>query len=203
MLFRSDSTIRVYRKANIELQPGVTVLVGCNGSGKSTLIQLMTEQLNKEDIKFINFDNHHDGGSHSFSKAGFLGNYELLAGLFQSSEGEQIIINLEEHAKAAGNYTRRIKTENKQTEAWYFFDAIDSGLSIDNIEDVKTYLFDTIMENNNGLDTYIIVSANSYEVANRENCFDVIGGKYINFENYEDYKKFILQTKELKDKRYN
>ena len=33
-----DEGIPLYRKANIEINPGVTVLVGCNGSGKSTLI---------------------------------------------------------------------------------------------------------------------------------------------------------------------
>ena len=50
-------------------------------------------------------------------------------------------------------------------------------------------------------DLYIIVSANSYEMANNENCFDVMEGKYINFTDYNDYKKFIINSRKKKDIR--
>ena len=51
-------------------------------------------------------------------------------------------------------------------------------------------------------DTVIVVSANEYEMARGENCFDVYNGKYIKFKDYEEYRQFILDSKEIKEKRY-
>lgn len=51
----------LYRKANIEIDPGVTVLVGCNGSGKTTLINQLKRLLDKEKITYTSFDNLFDG----------------------------------------------------------------------------------------------------------------------------------------------
>ena len=84
---------------------------------------------------------------------------------------------------------------------WIFFDAIDSGLSVDNVVDVKECLFKTIFDDNPNTDVYIIVSANEYELARDESCFDVYNGKYIKFKDYEDYRNFILKTRKIKDKR--
>lgn len=83
---------------------------------------------------------------------------------------------------------------------WLLFDAIDSGLSIDNVIDIKEYLFKTILED--AVKTYIIVSSNAFEFANNESCLDTHTGKYIHFENYDKYKDFILKSKEIKNKRY-
>ena len=52
-------------------------------------------------------------------------------------------------------------------------DAVDSGLSVDNIVDVKEQLFKTILEYNYGNEIYIVISANEYEMARGEQCFDV------------------------------
>lgn len=51
----------LYRKTNIEIDPGVTVLVGCNGSGKTTLINQLKRLLDKEKITYTSFDNLFDG----------------------------------------------------------------------------------------------------------------------------------------------
>ena len=40
------------------------------------------------------------------------------------------------------------------------------------------------------------------EIANGENCFDVMNGKYVQFKDYDDFKKFIMRSREKKDKRY-
>ena len=50
---------------------------------------------------------------------------------------------------------------------------------------------------------YIVVSANEYEMAREEQCFDVINGKYINVPDYETYRQFILDSKAEKEKRYS
>ena len=54
----------------------------------------------------------------------------------------------------------------------------------------------------NGYELYIVVSANEYELVNGEECFDVMNGKYVRFKNYDDFKKFIMRSREKKDKRY-
>ena len=96
-------------------------------------------------------------------------------------------------------------TEQKKipAERWIFLDAIDSGLSVDNIVDVKEYLFNTILKCNYGNEIYIIVSANEYEMARGEQCFDVYNGKYITFNNYEEYRQFVIESKEWKNGRSN
>lgn len=210
--------VRIFNRKNIEIQPGITVLVGCNGAGKSTLINAIQEQLKKNNIEYLNYDNLHDGGNHSVSNAMFYNNTELAASMMCSSEGETItlnIINLVEnivyylkHGKtkrtALDNLIENMVNEKREEtvsqERWIFFDAIDSGLSIDNILDFKEFVLDPIIKNNS--DLYVIISANSFEMASGEQCLDVYNGQYCTFDNYEEYKKFICKTRERKEKRY-
>lgn len=67
--------------------------------------------------------------------------------------------------------------------------------------DIKEYLFKTILKNNFGKEIYILVVANEYEMARGEDCFDVRYGKYIKFKDYEDYRNFVLKSKEWKEER--
>ena len=69
----------LYRKANIEINPGITVLVGCNGSGKTTLITQLQNILRKENIIYTSFNNLFDGGENARSWAGYCGNISFLA----------------------------------------------------------------------------------------------------------------------------
>ena len=57
------------------------------------------------------------------------------------------------------------------------------------------------MEDKGNSSVYIIVTANGYEMARNENCFDVYNGKYVKFKDYEDYRQFVLKSKEIKEKR--
>ena len=52
-----------------------------------------------------------------------------------------------------------------------------------------------------GLETYIVIAANEYELARGENCFDVNKGVYLTFKDYEDYRKFIIKSRKRKDAR--
>lgn len=194
-----EKGVILYRKSKIELKPGVNVLVGCNGCGKSTFITLIREQLEHEKIPYLNYNNLHDGGWRAKDKAMFHGDIELASYLFNSSEGEQIATNLGTYSSSIGRFCR----ENKEAkELWFFFDAIDSGFSIDNILDVKEFLFGSIFKANPNKDIYIIVSANEYEMCNDEECFDVYRGKYIRFKTYNSYRNFIIKSRAIKDKRY-
>lgn len=189
---------KLYTKNSITLEPGVTVLVGCNGSGKTTLLHAIKEKLKKEDIPVTFYNNLSDGGETAKSKAVYHGDMSLAAALMSSSEGEQIYINIAQLASQIGRFVR----DNRgSSELWFLFDAIDSGFSIDNIEEVKTSLFDLILDDGSNSDIYIVVSANEYEMCRKEKCFDVRNGKYISFPDYEDYRNFILKSAQEKKKR--
>jgi len=189
----------LYLYKNVTINPGVTVLVGCNGTGKTTLIDYyIKDQLNRVGIPNMKYNNLTDGGNNA-RQAALYKSMDLLAMLACSSEGEQIHINL---GTAAGKIGKFIRDNNDASEVWFMFDAIDSGLSIDNIIDVKDQLFKTIIDTNPDKDVYIIVSANSYEMARGEQCLDVRTGKYKIFKTYEAYRKFIIKSREWKEKRY-
>ena len=188
----------VCKRKSIELYPGLTVLVGCNGCGKTTLMRQIKQRLDEAEISYIDFDNLHEGGANARSKYGFYGDMDFVATSFCSSEGENIILNM---GKLAGEIGTFIRKNQSITELWIFLDAVDSGLSIDNIIEIKTYLFDTIFEDNPNRDIYIIAAANEYELASGEKCFDVYNGEYISFKDYAQYRAFVLNSREIKNRR--
>lgn len=212
-----DAGTPLLKKKTVTIQPGLTVLVGCNGIGKSTLMHNIRDNLKEKRIPCLIFDNQVDGGSHSIEESLFHGDTSLGATMLCSSEGERIYQNIgkvtakleyflkngrEKHdlTYILGDIKGIKKTDS--SERWILLDAIDSGFSIDNVVEVKS-LFRLVVENAKemGLDVYILVSANAYEMAAGEQCFDVYSGKYVNFSSYEDYREFILKTREWKDAR--
>ena len=217
-----EENLILWKKRTITIKNGVTVLVGCNGIGKTSLLHCIKNQLKKENIPCISFDNLHDGGHNAVSEAAFNDDFGLVASFTCSSEGENIVINMgilasklrkfietgddgdkiNKLAMVFAEYRGNKKEEKEESnERWILLDAIDSGLSIDNIVDVKEYLFRTILENNFGKEIYILVVANEYEMARGEDCFDVRNGKYIKFKDYENYRNFVLKSKEWKEER--
>jgi len=199
-----EENFDLFKKSTILIQPGVTVLVGCNGIGKTTLLHQLRDKFNQDDTPYILFDNLHDGGSKSISEAGFYGDLSFMTTAMCSSEGENIILNIEnlaarlgvfvktgedpknrQHKKLIASFAKargeEIIESEPSKERWILLDAVDSGLSVDNIVDIKELLFKTILENNYGNKIYILISANEYEMARNEQCFDVYNGKYITF----------------------
>ena len=222
-----DEGDNLYKKATFVFEPGVTVLVGCNGAGKTTLFHQIKDQLQKEGVPVLSFDNLKEGGGHAVSSAGFYGDFNFMATAMTSSEGENIVMNIGklasnlrgfmENGEVKGNsdalaraFAKAMWENDKEdekempNERWLLLDAIDSGLSVDNIVDLKKFLFKTILDDQAGKrDVYIICSANEYELCNGERCFDVQNAKYIEFKNYDEYREFVLKTREIKDKRFN
>ena len=215
-----DSGFSTCRRKENEINPGVTVLVGCNGAGESTLIHNIKAELKEKNVPTFFYDNEKNGGSNSISESFFYNDITFAATAMCSSEGENIQLNL---GKIATKLRKFIETgendrlsdrlakvfrdneEEKITsnERWILLDAMDSGYSIDNVIDMKDF-FQLVIDDTkrHGKELYIIVSSNEYELAHESNCFDVMEGKYISFNNYDEYKKFILKTREKKDKRY-
>lgn len=192
---------RIYNKKSFMIKSGLTILTGCNGAGKTTMLNHIKHELEKKNIPVFQYDNVHDGGAYAMQKAEFYGQTNLLATLFCSSEGEKINHNIAQTAVQIGDFVRKNADKN---EIWILFDAVDSGYSIDNIVETKQDLFYTIIEDckNRGIEIYIVISANSYEMCSGEQCLDVWSGNYITFADYEDYKKYILKSRERKNKRY-
>lgn len=186
----------LYKKNTVELNPGVTVLVGRNGSGKTTLLRQLKQILDKDKIPYLSYDNVFDGGSKAVNDVlegiSFFKDTKNKAAVFAtkclSSEGQNIIINLSEFARTVGNFMKDNKDKEK---VFILFDAIDSGLSIDNIIEVKNFLKIIADDAPNA---YIIVTANSYEMCYQSLCYDVKNSRYIGFFDYEDYKDFILNN---------
>ena len=189
-----DSKCPLYKKSKITINPGITVLVGKNGIGKTTLLMQIEQSLKKQKIPYLTYNELTDG-RWSMQRALDAQNMQFLATLYQSSEGQKIHLNLGQFAEKVGRFISKYRNET----VFVLFDAIDSGLSIDNIAEVKDF-FDLVVKDNPNV--YIIVSANSYEMANGSSCFDVQKCEYCTFTDYNDYRTFILTQKELNNGRH-
>ena len=225
-----DAGFTPTKPKQVSFIPGLTVLVGCNGAGKTTLLNNIEAECGKDKIPCHKYNNlSRDNSYGAFLGLAFSGldssHYEdnLNTGMLMlgSSEGECIKVNLNNQYR---KYTEFAETGKIKTHADVFadifrdddeeddeiadsrrvllFDAVDSGMSIDAIVEVKSFFKKVIHDYaEKGLTTYIITVANEYEMASGENCFDVNAGKYLNFTSYEDYKQFVLRSRDAKDKR--
>ena len=188
----------IFNKESIILKPGITVLVGCNGYGKSTFLNICQKLLRAADIKYIEFDNLRSGGNTAVGDALLTGDLNLAADMITGSEGEGIFSIFCRKAGCIGDYVR----ETDQKNLFVFIDGID-GLSINAILDLKKDLFDFAIKDaeSKGKILYFIIATNDYEMASCGNCLDARNMQYVSFNSYEDYRKFILKTVDLKRKR--
>ena len=194
----------LFTKKNITIEPGLTVLVGCNGSGKTTFLHIIEGALKKKKIPVISFDNLSSGGSRSISAAMFYGDINRVACGMTSSEGENISLNIGTIAGQVGALVRKTQlanTENK--EIWLLLDAVDSGLSIDNIRELKEDFLQLAIHDceKSGIELYIVAAANEYELAAGERCLDVSANRTMSFKNYDEYAEYVMQTRENKNQR--
>ena len=182
----------------------ITCLVGCNGAGKTTLFKQMQQQLDKLDIPYA--EHLATKAKDQLSYAAFtLGNMEAIGYFGYSnwaSEGEGIARRFQYLAQDLGYYVGT--TCKDQSEGWIFLDSLDSGCSIDNIDEIVDFLQNTVMKDKpENLNLHIIIAVNSYAFIDNDyvDCLDVTTGKHVKFNSYEEYRNFIRTTKELKDSR--
>lgn len=191
-----DDNRKLYKHNKFEIDPGITILIGCNGSGKTTMLYEIAYQLKKAEVPYVIYDNLKDGGSHGIEQNFYHDNMDMVATMMSSSEGENIALNLGDAARKVGYMI----THSEGNEKWILFDAIDSGLSIDQVREVKEYLLHMILEREKDKEIYIVVSANEYEMCVDEKCFNVVDGKYVDIKTYNGYQRQILNTRKYKDK---
>lgn len=182
----------LFKKHTFEFNPGVTVLIGRNGSGKTTLIDEMYDVLKAEGEYVYKYKNEDYEGKTS---SGYIysGNFGMLARSMSNSEGQEISFNLENNIGRIGKYVSdSVKKGCK--EIFILFDGLDSGLSIDGIDELIELFYDTMIEDsrNNGVDMYIIVSANTYEFVRNQDCIFVSNASHVKFDSYDKYRRFIL-----------
>ena len=192
----------LYKKDSVTIEEGLTVIVGCNGMGKTTLIREISEVLEDEsDIIVIKYNNLTDGNLNAMERHMLRGDLNFTATAYCSSEGERIMMSLYDVAQACGKAVRSIGDKTK--EIWLMLDAVDSGFSIDNIIDLKEDLLDLFLSDmqGTGIPTYVLVTANSYEMASGENCLAAYDLEYRKFSGYDEYRDFILETREIKNHR--
>lgn len=188
---------RIYMHKNVTFEPGVTVLVGCNGSGKSTLMMMIQQKIKGEKENLcLKYDDRSSGGQQLMSAFNFYGNMNGLARMYMASEGERIHVGVEEFVS---KLRMQIKKKNPK-ELWVLLDSVGSGLSIDGINEIKDFA-QFLVEQNSGIDTYFVISTNEYEFAVNEDCIDVTTFQHKRFKSYEEYRAYILKTREKKDKR--
>ena len=204
-----DDDRRFYAKKEAVFSPGLTTLVGCNGAGKTTLITNISEELKKRGTPYLVFDNlSGEGGQQSTSLGTFLwegrndDTGEVLGraySAFTSSEGEKILY-------AIGKFTGAIKDTIRRSEgygeAWFLFDAVDSGLSADYIEDIKEHVFRSLLRSySEKMQIYIIASSNSYEMSEGTMCFSMEKMRYIGIRNYQAFVNAVRSSRRFKEER--
>lgn len=202
---------RFFSRRRTVFEPGITTLVGCNGAGKTTLLANIREELKKRGTPCISFDNLGEEGGENGARNFFsavLGGYAdasgddmtgLLSETFLSSEGEKIVSAL---GRFASGIRKVVGDCSGYGELWLLFDALDSGLSADMIEDVKRCVLDPVSAlNTQDYAVYIILSSNSYEMSEGTKCFSVEKLKYIPVGNYAAFKKAVLSSRVYKEKR--
>lgn len=202
-----NSGRRLYTKKSMTFRANrITPLVGCNGIGKTTLLTIIKDILEDNHYFVYTYDNMHDGERNAKSEAVENFNkpdWERYSQLMSSSEGENIqFLSLEYMHKIEPVIRGEIirdSSMHKFRDADHIFlllDAVDSGSSIDNIININYHLKSLIelaYEYNKYL--YIIVAANSYELARNQICWDVARSKDVVFSDYEQYRKFIIETR--------
>lgn len=219
-----DAGFTPTKPKQIELHPGLTVLVGCNGAGKTTLLMNIEEEARKNHLPVHLFNNLTDGGSNAvgsilqdFGEEG--DDLSMGIDLWTASEGEAIRLNLARQSRLykeflrSGQYKNRhyristvfskdTKKDSDSNVRILLFDAVDSGMSVDAVVETKAF-FDLILADAKemGLELYLIISANEYELARNANCFDVNEGRYVTFSDYEEYRAFIIASRKKKEAR--
>lgn len=195
--------MKLYSRKKFILRPGLTSLVGCNGSGKTTLIDyFLIPQLRKANIEYYKYNDRRQGGSMLMDRMLNVDDDMYgLARMYLSSEGERIVCGLERVVVALPSFFK----ENKDKPAFLLLDAIDSGMSVDEIAEIKGLFLDVVIPDAKerfNVDLYVVIAANNYEWCNDDRIvnINITSGKELKFNSYKDYKEYILNSRKTKDK---
>lgn len=198
-----DDDLKLYTRKQFTLMPGLSSLVGCNGSGKTTFIDFfLIPKLRRDQVEYYKYNDRREGGSMLMDRMLNVDNDIYgLARMYVSSEGERIVCGLEHVITAIPSFFK----ENKGKPAFLILDAIDSGMSVDEIIEIRELFLDIIIPDAKtkfDVDLYVVIAANNYEWCNddRIHNIDITSGKLLNISSYDQYKEHILKSRGTKDK---
>lgn len=179
-------------------EPGIYYIVGPNGSGKTSLLYQLKDYAEKNKYKVLSYSDIADGRSNGVDRAAYRGNYNDIATLMTSSEGESIYYNFGLFISSVG---KAIRENNK---LFILIDGIDSGMSIDKLREIREFFDDVlnkdIYENcklfydtKESKQIYVFVTANNFELV-RGDVYRInpYNGKRINFKTYNVFEKYII-----------
>lgn len=219
----------LYKANKLTLQANnVYCLVGCNGIGKSTVLYQMIHDNDNSldetayDLKndYNNFYNFNfeksvygekdkteynefyisiDKGTNLHIKEHDSIMHEIF-GNFMST-GERNVHNIVPNLpKIIGSLNKLEKLENK--DLYVMIDDLDVGVSIDVLIELAKIIDKLELKLKKlNINYYIVITANSYELARRFKCIDVINMKEISFKDYDDYANYVSETRKYKDTR--
>lgn len=181
-----NKSIKLYKYSELELNKGITILIGRNGSGKSTLLFEISKYCKENGIPCFKYDNYKEGGRTAHENYSFFKDFSSLQATLFHSEGEQIFYNFGQTVEKIGKYVRSIADDKPVI---ILLDALDSGLDCDGIDQILNLC--KVMQESRVGDIYLVLTANNYGIIHKQRCIDVTTGKEIRFDNFEDYHNFI------------
>lgn len=190
----------IFETRQIEINPGITVLMGCNGAGKSTFMKIIKDKCKRDNIQHYFYDGASQGHSEAQQYAlDYDPKFLFLSA--RSSEGEWVLGAFNMHMDKLIKF---VKGSKPNTDIVVLIDAVDSGLSIDAITNFRD-LFDIMSEDctKRNINLYLIISANNFKMAKDYDCVYPVTGEHMKFDKYEDYQEFIIKSAETRDARYH
>lgn len=149
------------------------------------MIKELEKHLNNQNIPVFHLDSF-DENKRAMQKNMDSGNVNFVIEYFNSSEGEKIIVNLSARISAM----KRFLMKHQDAEVVVcLFDALDSGLSINMIIEIRE-IFDIFIKDFPNL--VIVNTTNNYEFTKGTRCISAKSGREVSFKSYDDYVKFIL-----------
>lgn len=219
-----DENDALYKANKLTLQSNnVYCLVGCNGIGKSTILrQMIHDNTNSLDKTAYNLKNDYglfinlwdEKNKNEYNDFYILINKNtklyvtnederMLNKLFGNfmSVGEQNVYNiLPNIGKTIESLNNLEKLENKNL--FIMIDDLDVGVSIDVLIELAKIIDKLELKLKElNVNYYVVITTNSYELARRFKCIDVVNMKEISFKDYDDYSNYISETRKYKDTR--
>ena len=170
----------------------ITILVGKNGYGKTTFLWSLQEYCKEQKIPYYFYNDNEQGRNNGMQKMLRNENYEGLASMAFHSEGEAMLtafsyFGLKEIGK------RVHQNVGKANTFFILLDQLDSGLDCKQLDEIKRVLRELVIPdiNKSGMEAYVFITSNSYELAEGEDCVDPVTGKHYSFSDMVEFKSYI------------
>ena len=180
----------------------LTIVVGHNGYGKSSYISGLESHLKRKGIEYIKWSDSANGRTNGMNQFLWAGDNEGVASMAFHSEGQAMMASFSRICIRECGRKAKLAKDGKLKELFVIIDQLDSGLDVYWINDLKRLFKKSIIPNMNkyGVTVYVVMTANSYELAKGEHCFDPVTRRGIIFNSYTEYYDYIAaQYKNQKD----